>query len=138
MDEMVAYWQRWRVWGKEIGGRHLAGPPPTLSTRLAVQIILTRAMWHAHLATGRACFNKHAVAERLADEVPDYRFLEGVRLATKVRVSHFAPGTAATLDELRRWAHRLQQWGETEAVDAVPRGPEIGIGQDTHSARLPK
>lgn len=111
MEEMRAYHKRWRIWGSEFAKRHpeFQGLQSPVSPRIAVQIILSRAIFHYYYATGRTCFNKHQIASRLRAEVPGYQFQEGVELATRVRTSGFEDISDETLESLNRWSKHFRQ-----------------------------
>lgn len=123
MEEMIAYAERWRELDREAQTQHpelkvrLEG---NLSPRMAAQILLSNAIWHYCFGTGRTCFSKHEIADRLHDEVPAYRFLEGIELATKVRMSGFEDVSAETADELSLWARDLLDWKQRHPPAAVP------------------
>lgn len=114
MEEMRAYHKRWRMWGSEFAKRHpeFQGLQSPVSPRIAVQIILSRAIFHYYYATGRTCFNKHQIASRLRAEVPNYQFQEGVELATRVRTSSFENISDETLESLNRWSKRWNFVGQ--------------------------
>lgn len=118
-DEMIAYHTRWRGWNEAYQRKY--GPlPETLSARLAVQSVLSKAIWHYYFATGRTCFNKHTIARRLKAEVPGYSFLDGLLLATSVRLSGFANVSDETLERLNTCHKDMHTWARTHPVDAVP------------------
>jgi len=123
MKEMVAYHERWRVWNREAAHihTHLRSPEEdSIPLRTAVQIILSNAIWHYYYATGRTCFNKHQIALRLRSEVPNYRFQEGVELATRIRMSGFEDMSSGTLESLNSWGMRFRQWRNVQPVNSVP------------------
>lgn len=122
-EEILACHRRLRRWSREVNRLH---PRQDLANRgeipprLAVQVILSRAIWHHFYATGSACFVKNAIAGRLAAEVPGYLFQEGVDLASRVRVSgsfEVSPEVARTLTT---WGKRYLQWGTDHEPDDVP------------------
>ena len=92
--------------------------------RLAVQVILSRAIWHHFYATGSACFVKHAIAGRLASEVPGYPLQEGVELASRVRLSgSFAVSFAVSSQvetRLTKWCKRFLDWESNHQPNDVP------------------
>jgi len=123
--EMIAYRKRWRRWNQQHQARHPEFErtlKEELSARIAAQVILSNAVWHYYFATERTCFNKHEIAERLQQEVPDYAFQAGVELATRVRLRAGRGIPESEFQELRGWFDALRQWGTTHAVDTVPRG----------------
>ena len=122
-EEILACHRRLRRWNRDVNRLHprqdlanRAEMPP----RLAVQVILSRAIWHHFYATGSACFSKNAIAGHLADEVPGYLFQEGVDLASRVRVSgsfEVSPQAARTLTT---WCKRFLEWGANHEPDDLP------------------
>jgi len=92
----------------------------SIPLRIVVQIILSSAIWHYYYATGRTCFNKHQIALCLRSKVPNYRFQEGVELATWIRKSGFEDIFGETLESLNRWCKRFRQWRKAEPVHSVP------------------
>lgn len=123
MAEMIAYAERWREFDREAQKRNpqwklrLEG---NLSPRLAVQVMLSNAIWHYYYATGRTCFNKHEIANRLRDEIPEYRFLEGVEIATRVRMSGFEYISDELAGSLSNNARELLEWKKAHAAGVVP------------------
>lgn len=122
IEEMMTYHNRWRMWGNEFAKRHPDFPflRGDVSPRIAVQIILSRAIFHYYYATRRTCFNKHQIASRLRLEVPNYQFQEGVELATWIRTSGFNDISDEILESLNRWCKRFRQWNEIQLVGSVP------------------
>ena len=88
--------------------------------RLAVQVILSRAIWHHFYATGSACFVKNAIAGRLASEVPGYLFQEGVELASRVRLSGSSEVSPQVAARLTKWCKRFLDWESNHQPDDVP------------------
>ncbi len=122
-EEILACHRRLRRWSREVNRLH---PRQDLANRgeipprLAVQVILSRAIWHHFYATGSACFVKNEIAGRIADEIPGYLFQAGVDQATRVRVSgsfEVSPEVARTLTT---WGKRYLQWGADHEPDNVP------------------
>ena len=135
-EEILACHRRLRRWNRDVNRLH---PQQDLANRseipprLAVQVILSRAIWHHFYATGSACFVKNEIAGRLAAEVPDYLFQEGVDLASRVRVSgsfEVSPEVARTLTT---WCKRYQQWGADHEPDDVP-GASVAASKPGASA----
>ena len=120
-QDMLDYHERWAAWSARLAcslpPEHKEGP---FSPRIAVQIILTRAIWHYYYATGNLCFNKHEVGNRLREAVPQYRFLEAVDLATRARTSAFREVSDRTAASLARWATAFRDWERSSPVGAVP------------------
>lgn len=121
IEEMIAYHERWKKWGEEAQIRHPEWKPPVgeIPIRIAVQIVLSNAIWHYYFATRCTCFNKHQVAQRLRMEVPNYQFYEGVELATQLRTSGFN-ATNEIREKLNEWCMRFQEWKENQPANAVP------------------
>lgn len=124
-EEILAYQQRWQEWNRRYQSIH---PEYTAvvedpSVRVAVQILLSNATWHYYYATGHTCFNKHAVGERLRAEVPGYRHLKAVALATAIRRAGFE-GTPEEHDALKQSVADLRAWGRAHAIGDVPRGED--------------
>ena len=122
-DEVLAYHRRSRRWNRDATRVHprldlanRAEIPP----RFAVQVILSRAIWHHFYATGSACFVKNAIAGRLADEVPGYLFQAGVDLASRVRVSESFEVSHQVERSLTSWCKRFLEWGANHEPDEVP------------------
>ena len=122
-EEILACHRRLRRWSREVNRLH---PRQDLANRgeipprLAVQVILSRAIWHHFYAAGSACFAKSTIAARLADEVPDYRFQEGVDLASRVRVSGSSEVSPQVAESLAMWCKRFLEWTANHEPDEVP------------------
>ena len=122
--EVLAYHLRWRCWDHEIMRNHPHLDPAIMTDipiRLAVQVILSRAVWHHYFATGSTCLNKNVIARRLAAEVPGYRFQEGVDLAAQVRRARFSDGSQQVRERLTAWCRRFLDWKSNRRPDEVPR-----------------
>jgi hypothetical protein len=122
-EEIITYHERWRRWNQAVVGlQPEIWCPEEGSTplRIVVQTILSSAIWHYYYATGRTCFNKHQIALCLRNEVPHYRLLEGVELATRIRTSGFEGISGEMLESLHRWYHCLRRWNEAQPVGFVP------------------
>ena len=98
--------------------------PDPLPIRLAVQIVLSTATWHYYYATGHTCFNKHLIAERLCDEVLNYRFQQCVDCAAGIRTSGFVDDSDEAMASMGQCARLFLEWSETEPPSSVP----IGVG----------
>ncbi len=121
--EVLVCHRRLQRWNRDVNRlhprqdlAHRAEIPP----RLAVQVILSRAIWHHFYATGSACFVKNAIAGRLADEVPGYLFQAGVDLASRVRVSESFEVSHQVERSLTSWCKRFLEWGANHEPDEVP------------------
>ena len=122
-EEIRACHRRLRRWDRDVKLLH-----PRLDralrveipTRLAVQVILSRAIWHHFYATGSACFAKNAIAGRLANEVPGYPFQEGVELASRVRHSGSFTVSSPVETRLTKWCKRFLDWESNHQPDDVP------------------
>jgi len=121
-EEMIAYHTRWRRWNRHFqeghpeAGAALHSP----SIRIAVQMILSNAVWHYYYTTGMTCFNKHRIAELLQREVPGYRYQGAVDLATALRLRRFDASTKEQ-SSLTQWVRELMEWNQSHPVGTVPR-----------------
>ena len=122
-EEILACHRRLRRWNRDVNRLHprqdlanRAEIPP----RLAIQVILSRAIWHYFYATGSACFVKNAIAGRLAGEVPGYLFQAGVDLASRVRVSGSFEVSPQVAESLAMWCKRFLEWETNHEPDEVP------------------
>lgn len=121
--EILACHRRLWRWSRDVNRLH---PQQDLASRskvpprLAVQVILSRAIWHHFYATGSACFVKNAIAGRLANEVPGYLFQAGVDLAARVRVSGSFEVSPQVERSLTRWCKQFLEWGANHQPDDVP------------------
>ena len=122
-EEILACHRRLRRWNRDVNRVHprqdLANRAE-ISPRLAVQVILSRAIWHHFYATGSPCFAKSAIAGRLADQVPGYLFQTGVDLASSVRQSGSFEVSPRVERSLTRWCKRFLEWGTSHQPDDVP------------------
>ena len=135
-EEVLACHRRSRRWNRDARRVHprldlanRAEIPP----RLAVQVILSRAIWHHFYATGSACFVKNAIAGRLAGEVPGYLFQEGVDLAARVRLSGSFEVSPQVAGQLTKWCKRFLEWGSNHQPDDVP-GVLVGASEPEDEA----
>jgi hypothetical protein len=121
-EEMVAYHTRWREWNRRYQEAHaeIAAALQDPSTRMAVQFILSNAIWHYYYATDRTCFGKHRIAELLQREVPGYCYQGAVDLATAVRLRECDASTEEQ-SSLTHWVRELRQWNQRHPVGTVPR-----------------
>jgi len=105
-EEILAYQQWWQERNRRYQSLHPehAAVVDDPSVRVAVQILLSNAPWHYYYATGHTCFNKHTVGERLRAEVPGYRYLTAVVLATAIRRAGFE-ATPDEHDALKQSVH---------------------------------
>ncbi|MDI6740261.1 MAG: hypothetical protein QME74_07845, partial [Candidatus Edwardsbacteria bacterium] len=90
IQEMAEYHRRWRIWGKEIKQQRqdIAENTCRPTVRLAVQSILSKAQWHYYYYTqGHTCFNKHIIARKIREAIPEYMFLETLDIATEIRLT---------------------------------------------------
>lgn len=119
-EEMIQYHRSWQEWNdacsRKMGGNE------SLPLRIEVQIILSNAIWHYYYATGRTCFNKHTIADRLASEVPSYRFQRCVELAAKIRKSGLGDTPEDILMAIKRGCHAIVEWQKTHSPEAIPAG----------------
>jgi hypothetical protein len=122
--EMVAYDERRRRWHRELASVYpemqRSREEALQRPRIAVNVVLSNAIWHYYYATGRICFNKHEIASRLRREVPSYRFQEGVELATHIRTSGYRDISDAALGALREWCDRFRHWSDAQPPGSVP------------------
>ncbi len=122
-EEVLACHRRLRRWNhdaKRVYPRLDLANRAEIPPRLAVQVILSRAIWHHFYATGSACFVKNAIAGRLAGEVPGYLFQEGVNLAAHVRLSGSFDVSPQVEGQLTKWCRRFLEWGANHQPDDVP------------------
>ncbi len=122
-EEILACHRRLRRWNRDVNRshpRHDLANRAEIPPRLAVQVILSRAIWHHFYATGSACFAKSAIAGRLADEVPDYLFQAGVDLAARLRVSGSFEVSPQVQESLTKWCKRFLEWEANHEPDDVP------------------
>ena len=133
-EEILACHRRLRRWNRESNRLH---PQQDLANRseipprLAVQVILSRAIWHHFYATGSACFVKNEIAGRLAGEVPGYLFQTGVDLASRVRVSGSFEVSPNVQDSLTTWCKRFLEWGANHESDDVPEVSAVHLPRPT-------
>jgi hypothetical protein len=126
IEEMVLYQARWRNWNAQYQEMHpefTASVEEHPTPRVAAQSILSRAIWHYYFATGRTCFNKHRVAERLRCDVPRYLFQDAADLATRVRMRASRDVLEDELRALRSWFRAIREWCGAHPVEAVPSAP---------------
>lgn len=121
MHEIIDYTKRWRIWDSNFFYLHPElMPPDPMPVRLSVQSLLSSATMHYYLATGKTCFNKHQIADKMRDEVPSYRFHEGLRLATEVRLSGFTNVSDEVTMNLNEICHELIIWKRSSSDELIP------------------
>jgi hypothetical protein len=120
-EETISYRTRWREWNRQSqeGNEEVAATMRDPSVRIAVQALLSNAIWHYYYATGLTCFSKHRIAGALQSEVPGYAFQSAVNLATALRRRGF-DASAGEQESLVRSARELRQWNREHPVGAVP------------------
>ena len=122
-DELLACQRRLRRWDRDVKRVHPRldlAKRVEIPPRLAVQVILSRAIRHHFYATGSACFVKNAIAGRLASEVPGYPFQQGVELASRVRLSGSFEVSPQVAGRLTKWCKRFLDWESNHQPDDVP------------------
>ena len=122
-DELLACQRRLRRWDRDVKRVHPRldlAKRVEIPPRLAVQVILSRAIWHHFHATGSACFAKNAIAGRLASEVPGYPFQEGVDLASRVRLSEAFAVSPQVETRLTKWCKRFLDWESNHQPNDLP------------------
>lgn len=121
IQEMINYEERWRIWNSEFYVKYpklrLLNPVPI---RLSVQSLLSSATMHYYFATGKTCFNKNTIADKIQVEIPDYRYLEGLKLATKVRLSRFTDVSSESESVLNECYLELAMWKQSHPGGSVP------------------
>lgn len=123
--EMVAYGERQRRWDRLARAEEPSLDllrRPLIALRLAVQVILSRAIWHYYYATGKMCFNKHLIGDHLRGDLPTYSFLGCVDLATRVRLARFV-ASAEEHWRLDEGCREYLQWERDHAVADIPCDP---------------
>ena len=122
-DEILACHRRLQRWDRDVKRLHPRldlAKRVEIPPRLAVQVILSRAIWHHFPATGSACFAKNAIAGRLAGEVPGYPFQQGVELASRVRLSGSFEVSPLVAGRLTKWCRQFLDWESNHQPDDVP------------------
>ncbi len=122
MEEITDCKKLVRKWDRKIRKTHpeIERMVKNPTVKIAVQSILSNAIWHYYYTTGRTCFNKHQIAHKLKEKVPGYIFQDVVELATKIRMNGFRDISDRNENLLIKGYHNLLQWGKDHPVNAVP------------------
>lgn len=99
-------------------------PPPgiqgELPIRIIVQIVLTNAFRHYFYSTGKSCSNKHLIADRIKNEINNYRFQDLLNIATEIKMNPAKDFSIEKITELRNSFAEFQYWMRNNPIDAVP------------------
>jgi hypothetical protein len=122
-QELTEYHHRWRIWSNDIKQQRqdIEDNTHRPTVRLAVQSILSKALWHYYYITkGQTCFNKNTIAGKMKNSAPTYTFQETLDVATQIRVSgNFDQPEAMTKMVLSGYT-ALFEWVGAHEVDEVP------------------
>ena len=92
-----------------------------LPIRIAVQIIITKAFKHYYYATGKTCSNKHEVANKIAKEVPEYMFLDTLKLAAEFKINPNKEFSEDKVERLIKGCQDMLEWQGGKKVYEVPK-----------------
>lgn len=122
-QEIIEYHRRWRIWNNDIKQQRqdIADNTHRPTVRLAVQSILSKALWHYYYLTkGRTCFNKNTIASKIKSIERTYAFQVTLDVATKIRVSGNFDQPEATAKIVLSGYTALFEWVGSHEVDEVP------------------
>jgi len=92
-----------------------------LSPRIEIQILLTSAMTHYYYDTNKSCSNKHEIANRIREEVPDYAFQNVIDLATDIKLNMDRQYISEEINKLREGCKSMMEWNYNNPEGLVPK-----------------
>lgn len=121
-EEVIFFDKLGREWSeielsKNPGIREMLNEPPI---NILVQIIITNAFRHYFYSTNKSCSNKHEIAFRMRQDVPNYRFQRALDIATKYKINPNEELPLEEYDELKKEYEELIKWRGPLPVDEVP------------------
>jgi len=121
-EEIIYFNGLGRKWNKEELSKNpqlqeiLNNPP----INILVQILITNAFNHYFYSTNKSCSNKHEVANKMRQDVPNYKFQRALDIATKYKINSYKELLLAEYDEMKKGYEELKRWIETQPVGLVP------------------
>lgn len=121
-EEVIFFDKLGRAWSeielsKNPGIREILNEPPI---NILVQIIITNAFKHYFYSTNKSCSNKHEIAIRMRQDVPNYRFQRALDIATKYKMNPSEELPLGEYDELKKEYEEFIKWRGLLPVDEVP------------------
>lgn len=116
-DKLGRHWSELEL-SKNSRRRNVLAEPPM---NILVQIIITSAFRHYYYSTNKSCSNKHEIADRMRQDVGNYRFQRALDIATKYKMNPKKELQQEEYDEMKEEYRELTKWIDTQPVDAVPK-----------------
>lgn len=121
-EELIFFDKLGREWSKielskNPGIREILNEPPI---NILVQIIFIDAFRYYFYSTNKSCSNKHEIAFRMRQDVPNYRFQRALSIATKYKMNPNEELPLGEYDELKKEYEELIKWRGPLPVDEVP------------------
>ena len=121
-EEIIFFNELGRNWSKQELSKNpqiqkVLNDPPI---NILVQVIITNAFRHYYYSTNKSCSNKHEIASRMRQDVPNYRFQRALDIATKYKINPNKALHKIEYDEMKEGYQELRRVIENQPVNVVP------------------